>query len=126
MAAVIEDAHRRQRRRRIATAVVIVIACAATAIALAVVPSNGRGRSAAARPGQQVKQVWLRPDGHLVAVGQNGAVWLRVCVPSRTVTGASFSPIGRFVVITGPALTRARGGSGTTIRLAGTLPHCRA
>jgi hypothetical protein len=106
MAAVIEDAHRRQRRRRIAVAVVIVIACAATAIALAVVPSNGRGRSATEQPGQQVKQVWLRPDGHLVFVAQNGRV-LRVCVPSRTV---------RLVVTLG---------SGKTIRLARTVKACR-
>jgi hypothetical protein len=113
MAAVIEDARRRQRRRRIAVAVVIAIACAATAIALAVVTSDGRGRSAAARPGQQVKHVWLRPDGHLVVVGQNGRV-LRVCVPSSAVASASFSPDG------------GSGGFDTTVRLAGTLPHCRA
>jgi hypothetical protein len=115
MAAVIEDAHRRQRRRRIATAVVIVIACAATAIALAVVPSNGRGRSAAERPGQQVGQVWWRPDGHLIVLAPNGRV-LKHCVLSRTFSSGTHGSAQSWIAVTNVS---------RTMRLPGTPPHCR-
>ena len=112
MAAVIEDAQRRQRHRRITVAVVVAIACTATAVVLAVVTSDGRGRSAAARPEQQVGQVWVRPDGHLVVVTKAG----RVLKAKYCVAGTRGS---------GQIWITATNGS-RTIRLSGTPPHCRA
>jgi hypothetical protein len=120
VAAVIEDALRRQRRRRIAMAIVIAIACAATAIAVAVVASGGRGRSAAGRPGQQVSQAVFSPDGHYVVVLTQNARVLKVCVPSgKTSAGIHVDPSS------GQIWIAATNGS-KTIRLSGTPQPCRA